>query len=139
MAKKTRRRVIAVSALLLMPLIGVGVYWAMQSAPKPGVTLDNFRRLRVWMTVEQAETILGSAAESVSPDCLTGSDQFLFVWNGSDGIQCRLHAGQSNDKSISYIFEGACYEHDKLKVRLASGPESAPQRVYRWVKDWTGW
>jgi hypothetical protein len=53
----TRRRLLAASALLLLPLIGFGVYLLIP--PNPGVTVENFHRLHKGMMLEQVETLLG--------------------------------------------------------------------------------
>jgi hypothetical protein len=54
--------------VLLVPLVGIGVYWATLPPIKPGVTLENFRRLHKHMTRAQIEAILGTGKRDADSD-----------------------------------------------------------------------
>jgi hypothetical protein len=55
----TRKRTLLV--LLAVVTLGVGGFFALEHAmsPDPGVTLDNYDRLRAGMTLKQCEALLG--------------------------------------------------------------------------------
>ncbi len=76
----SRRGVLlAVGALALLGLAGF-VTFLYLTRPAPGVTPENFQRLRLGMTESQVEAVLGSAGEDY-PGAPAGPDRVL-AWDG---------------------------------------------------------
>ena len=55
---RRRRLLLGVGALTLLGVVGFALLTCL-SSPTPGVTWENFRRLRVGMSLEDAEALLG--------------------------------------------------------------------------------
>jgi hypothetical protein len=134
----TRRRLLTLSALLLVSLIGIGVYWAMQ--PKPGVTLENFRQLNRGMSEEQVETILGS--KGVFEAEVAGAS--LKSWRGPQGQVVLAFGGFYGRDHQPFIGlrRGAWYYGLDAQASEQLGepkPLGIAEKTRRWVEDWTGW
>src|ERR1700722_13886413 len=108
-----KRRLLTVSALLVLPLIGVGVYLLIP--PNPGVTLENFRRLHEGMSREEVESILGSKGTLKGIDASVAT----YSWNGIGGsawIDVRLSANSDSWEVTDIgIFLSATGEREDLK------------------------
>ncbi len=97
-----RKLLILTSGLALLGVAGVGLLdWI--TSPAPGVTWENFRRLREGMTLEHAETLLGKPAM-----VRFNSELEIVRWQG-EGIVIRL----------------SCYLNERLR-----GGEAYPQEVH---------
>jgi hypothetical protein len=68
MSKRTCLSLI-VLLLLLIAGVGVGGYLLTPPTPKPGVTLENFKRLHAGMTEEEVEKIFGSKGTDRGANC----------------------------------------------------------------------
>ena len=141
----TRRRLLILSALLLLPLVGFGIYFL--TPPKPGVTRENFRRLHKGMTQEEVESILGGKGRI-------------------DGLMIRPYLGERgthvedwrNQIYISITFDGSeaigglctglefdqetgeCIgERELEREHLGETSFGSLPFFRRWVKEWTGY
>jgi hypothetical protein len=129
----TRRRLLMLSALLLLPLVGIGVHWV--SRPKPAVTLDNFTRLHKGMSREQVFAIFGQAA-SWEP-WSEGKDYWYF--ENPDGHRTSTVGFSAGVAYGGHFFDSSGNGGEGLYVSLADDPGSMVDRIRRWVKESTGW
>jgi hypothetical protein len=121
-----RRRLLLVVGLLVAATLGIGLYlWI--TTPRPGVTRENFRRLRVGMTLQEAEEIMGGRAKE-EPSGWKGPP--IWVWRDGpvlvgvflDEARC-VTGGLYQD--ISYP------STDKRRVGELGEEESALDRLRR--------
>ncbi len=115
----TRRTWLILSAMALMSLVGVGIYWA--TPTKPGVTRANFLRLHEGMSEAQVEAILGRKADEV----MGVTNGRVAFWSGPEG-----HI----DISFSY---GACegnFREGSFRERLAPRPHGFLVAARSWLE-----
>jgi hypothetical protein len=112
MLKRSLPLLLAVGVLACLALPGLRLLW-----PRPGVTPDNFKRLRQGMTREHVEAILGRPGREEGPDT---------VWEGD---RCRVSV-QFVD--INYAWAGQLETDDGQVLSLP--PEPAPfQGPFGWL------
>jgi len=126
-----RRRLLLLTALLFLPLIGIGVYVLIP--PKPGVTLENFRRLYRGMTPEKVEAILGPATRSYH--CSHGEECFHVDWY-TDNTSIQMTFTDAEQVAMHGYFRDETTHHAEGLVIPA---ESVPDMVRRCISDLTGW
>jgi hypothetical protein len=110
-------------AAVVVPLVGLGFYWSFP--PKPGVTRETFRRLRLGMTRAEVEAAMGDNSERQEKDFPDA-----FFWENGEVRVSILFDGQGKVK------DGAYRNADIAQERMADGPWN---RFCDWLKDWTGW
>jgi hypothetical protein len=118
-----RRRLLIMFALLLLPLVGLGVSWSIP--PKPGVTKENFRRLQPGMMRAEVEAAMGDRSEQEDE-----GQKGAFVW-------------RNGEVRILVLFDpqGRVHEAIYRKADDAPGelmPDGAWNRFCDWVKELTG-
>jgi hypothetical protein len=115
----TRRTWLILSAVVLLSLVGVGMYLA--TPPKPGVTRANFLRLHQGMSEEQVEEILGRKADDV-----------MVVTGGCDASW----SGPEGDIEIGFSY-GACdgnFRDGSCRERLAPRPHGFLVTARSWLE-----
>jgi hypothetical protein len=114
---------LSIVAAVLVPLVGLGIYWLIP--PTPGVTLENFRRLRKGMTLDQAQAVLGEPSYPIRDG---------IVWDADDDISIILHLDDNNLVcSGSYTYLNAVHQFER--EWLVGG---IWERLCHWLKD-CGW
>jgi hypothetical protein len=125
-----RRRLLLGAGLLgLVALAGLAAFVRF-TAPTPGVTVENYRRLRIGMTAQQVEAILGEGPTSQQPTAARG--RWQKYWKGKeltiyllferDGIVLRGNAGPADRDPF----------FGEVEVRES---DSFIDRLHRWL----GW
>lgn len=141
------RRRLLLFAVVLASLIGVGIYLLLP--PKPGVTLENFRRLHVGMTRSEVESILGTPDEQESTKLVP-----KYIHWSSNGFFAEILfenpvrvLGEGDGEPLASLgFLSVLPESDRsLPIRrpvpfeyLQDKPATDFERFCRWVKDRTG-
>jgi hypothetical protein len=102
------KRMLAVCGLLLFLGLAALVGWHLLP-PRPGVTPENFHRLRVGMTEREVEAILGQSTRPMPPlppSCWDGEHSHIFVvylWGPFDGylvVGAQLDTDDSRRESL---------------------------------------
>jgi hypothetical protein len=103
-----RKRIIpvVVLALCLAVLAGVVIAVSQRPAPPSGVTLENFRRLRIWMSKKQVDRILGAGGEAA---LIHGGHHaqpgYCYQRKGSD-IQMTVQINDEGEMCAANYYEG---------------------------------
>jgi hypothetical protein len=124
MMNRRRLLLILLVAAVTVSLVGLSVYWLMPS--RPGVSGDNFRRVRRGMTREQVETLFGSKGRPLSSEPIMS----LTAWRGAEG-EAVIEFWESPEVVESGWF--------KMADGRAESLYSPPQGLEGWMRKWTGW
>lgn len=123
---RRRRLLLVVGAVVLLGMAGfVLLLWLTSQAPAPGITWDNFRRLRMGMSVGDVEALLGEPHEI---DDL--GDGYVVKWWRSQEVTIglgfnanqRLHLGTADPTGVSPICAESLHP-----------PESVLDRLRQWL------
>ena len=110
-----RRRLLLGMAAILLTVGGLAlVHWL--TAPTPGVTWENFRHLRIGMSVKDLEALLGEPYETAEQP---------------DGVIQRVWRGEEVEITLWFGTE----EDDVFRGRLASGAASFPRQPNSYVEN----
>jgi hypothetical protein len=128
----SRRRLSLIFAAVILPLVSLSIYWAMQPVPDPGITLENFRRLRKGMTVAEVEAVIRITPKYRLPDTV--------IWQtpgvGDDIISVEFD-------SAGTVTQGLYHHHAEIDGEATLDGEllveGTLEKLHRWVNDWTGW
>jgi hypothetical protein len=117
------RRWTPILCVLLLPLVGIGVYWVVQPPIRPGVTLENFRLLHKEMTRAQVESILGKGQ----------IDSDIMRWK----------SGKAEVAIAFYDWDAAAvgtfFEDGKEVTHLNEQTAGAAESFRLWLYQRTGW
>ncbi len=106
---KRRRLLLILAATVVVLLVGLGVYWAKQ--PKPGVTMENFRRLRTGMTLREVKAIFGSEA---NVDVLNEREE-IHTWSGSEDYLFSLILLVDEKNPAGRVISGECWKRGEAE------------------------
>ncbi len=128
----TRRRRFIILGVLLVAVVGVGVYLLMP--PKPGVTRENFRRLHKGMTSEQVQEIIGVRFSL----CASSSASLYMIWEGGEGkIQVEFIRTGVYLNRPEGATSGGFYPKEGNREQLTD--ESVLSSVWLWIAETVGW
>ncbi len=132
---KRWRLLLFIVAAVMVPLVGLGFYLNMP--PNLGVSVESFRLLHKGMTREQVQRTLGRPGD-VIPVMLNGDE--LVEWkNGNHTIQIVFSPADGKYGGV-FIASGGNYQCFGVSwIDLSNAPETIPEMVRRWAKDWIGW
>ena len=125
---RKRWRLLLSIIAVIVPLVVLGVYLAVP--PKPGVTLENFHRLSLDMTRQEAESILGKPSRL--PQGQTAEVTGNVQWVADTGT---VNICFEDDLAVFGAFANEAGVIESLQQQR----EGVFDRVRQWVKDWTGW
>jgi hypothetical protein len=112
--------------LLAAAALGAGVADCVALTPEPGVTVKNFERLRVGMTVEEVEGIMGRPSDDDRPN----EGLVAYAWQSKDIQIVVVFAADGSavgGKAIEFFFDRAAKTAEAPRVRPRHHPPpSAP-------------
>jgi hypothetical protein len=127
---KRRKLLLSIVAVVAVPLVGLGIYWAMQPKARAEVSLDNFRQLSAGMTLEQVEEVLGPVTTRE-----TDWDRRTVTcrWSGEAGDVLLMFPLDTQGSFTRGLFS------DANDIHIERANESEWDKVRRWVRRRTGW
>lgn len=128
-----RRLLLVVGAVALLGVAGF-VLWLM--SPTPGVTWENFHRLRKGMSSSEVEGLLGKPSLPYEASFDNPRQRQQRIWHGKDVIiSLQFDAGQRLLEGVagSEEFWANAAEADVEEFQLVPGDESLLDRIRRWL------
>jgi hypothetical protein len=110
---------VGLMACVLMAAIGIGLWLESQPSPQaPGITVDNFKRIKKGMPYSQVNDILGDPSPLKWYD---RSSAGFVVWRSSE-CNIRLHFHGSEGRL--YVSDGECIDSDGQVMEVPRPPET---------------
>jgi hypothetical protein len=135
-----RRRLLLGAGVLALVMTALGAFlWF--ATPTPGVTRDNFRRLKLGMTEPEAERLLGGPGEvNPVPFSYVGTRELEWTGNGVTirlrfRQYCRIFDLERPDGQMA-LYQGLLMRPDSDEWEPV---EASHDDLLTRLRDWLGW
>jgi hypothetical protein len=132
-----RKRLLwGVAALACVAVVSAAVVMLLKPLPSPGVTPENFKRLRVGMTEREAVAILGRPADSCF---VSRNGTWYWGWSGDECsvslVAAAWGVGASDTPEERFLEGGTLTLNDGSSISL---PEKSGKSPLDKLREWVG-